>query len=673
MPHRDALCRVTWATTPEATNTATNFYCTTSASALCAGNPSALCRRTDARGITTTSTYDALNRLTGKSYSNGEASVSYFYDQTSYNGLTITNGLGRRTGMSDASGQTAWSYDAMGNVVTEQRTIAGITKTISYTHNLDGALGSITYPSGRTVTYTYDTAGRVATAIDTANSVNYAKGTCGPSADSACYAPHGALASILNGPSGTFGGVTASYSYNNRLLSASSTASSSNGTVLNLSYSYFADANVSTVTNNLNTNRTETVTYDNLNRIATAQSQATSGTDCWGQSYGYDRYGNFLSITVTRCSAPALGVSVNTHNQITNAGFTYDAAGNLTADGTYSYAWNAENHLTSAAGVNYTYDGNLQRTKKSSGTLYWYGVSGEVLAETDLSGNTTAEYVYFEGQRIAGRDSSGAVHYFFADHLGSLRVLTNATGGVERDDDYYAFGGEIVETGTVDDSHKFAGMELDSEDGLYHTLFRQYSPSLGRWLGTDPVRGCAENPQGLNLYPYVRNNPANLIDPRGDQFCDPYFGCYYYYYWFYFRGSITIHFQCPDNKSSCCSYYDNLAANPRASLAERGHARLAKFVCQNTGSDCFDNCVRSCLVSYSQRNCDPLLASYSRLYCREVSAHAACLTLCAFWFAVPGLFSGDPHFTIPVPYPVYINFTVTVPYRCSSTRVGGGL
>jgi len=72
-------------------------------------------------------------------------------------------------------------------------------------------------------------------------------------------------------------------------------------------------------------------------------------------------------------------------------------------------------------------------------------------------------------------------------------------------------------TGTVDDSHRFAGMELDSEHGLYHTLFRQYSPSLGRWLGTDPVRGCAENPQGLNLYPYVRNNPANLIDPRGDQ------------------------------------------------------------------------------------------------------------------------------------------------------------
>jgi len=72
------------------------------------------CRKTDARGITATYTYDAMDRLTGKSYSNGDASVTYYYDQTSYNGLTITNGKGQRTGMSDGSGQTAWSYDTMG-------------------------------------------------------------------------------------------------------------------------------------------------------------------------------------------------------------------------------------------------------------------------------------------------------------------------------------------------------------------------------------------------------------------------------------------------------------------------------------------------------------------------------------------------------------------------------
>ena len=63
-----------------------------------------LITKTDARSIVTTHTYDALHRLTGKTYSNGDPAISYFYDQTSYNGLTITNGKGRRTGMSDAAG-----------------------------------------------------------------------------------------------------------------------------------------------------------------------------------------------------------------------------------------------------------------------------------------------------------------------------------------------------------------------------------------------------------------------------------------------------------------------------------------------------------------------------------------------------------------------------------------
>jgi YD repeat-containing protein len=73
-----------------------------------------------------------LDRLIGKSYSNKDPSVTYYYDQASYNGLTITNGKGQRTGMSDGSGQTAWSYDTMGRTVAEQRTIASVTKTMSF-------------------------------------------------------------------------------------------------------------------------------------------------------------------------------------------------------------------------------------------------------------------------------------------------------------------------------------------------------------------------------------------------------------------------------------------------------------------------------------------------------------------------------------------------------------
>jgi RHS repeat-associated protein len=165
--------------------------------------------------------------------------------------------------------------------------------------------------------------------------------------------------------------------------------------------------------------------------------------------------------------------------------------------------------------VTYTYDGDLRRVKKSGGILYWYcATCGSVLAESDLSGNITSEYALFNRQRIARRDvSSGNVYYIFHDRLGSYRTLTDSSGNVQGESDYYPFGGERVISSTVTDSFRFAGMEWDSEDGLNHTPYRQYTPAQCRWETPDPMRGCTSFPQGQNLYAYVRDNPTNLTDP----------------------------------------------------------------------------------------------------------------------------------------------------------------
>jgi RHS repeat-associated protein len=207
------------------------------------------------------------------------------------------------------------------------------------------------------------------------------------------------------------------------------------------------------------------------------------------------------------------------------AGFTYDAAGDLTADGVNTYSWNAEAHLKSAAGVTYTYDGDLRRVEKSSGTLYWYcATCGNVLAESDLSGNLTSEYAFFGDRRIARRDvSSGNVYYIFSDRLGSYRTLSDSSGNVQGESDYYPFGAERVISSTMTDNFRFAGMEWDSEDGLNHTLYRKYTPAQGRWESPDPVRGCVNFPQGQNLYAYVEDSPTNFTDPNGDQW--PPAGC----------------------------------------------------------------------------------------------------------------------------------------------------
>jgi RHS repeat-associated protein len=222
-------------------------------------------------------------------------------------------------------------------------------------------------------------------------------------------------------------------------------------------------------------------------------------------------------VNVTQCSAPILSLSVNNNNRITNSGFSYDASGDLTSDGVNNYTWNAEALMASANSTNYTYDGDRKRVEKSNGTLYWYGPSGEILEETDLSGNLRHDYIYFAGKRLARQDGTGAttVYYYFQDHLGTGLMMVDGWGHVQQQSVYYPFGGERVITNNVANNYKFTGLERDSETGLDHTLNRQYSSTVGRWLSPDPVRGCVVNPQKFDRYAYVVNNPLSLVDPLG--------------------------------------------------------------------------------------------------------------------------------------------------------------
>jgi RHS repeat-associated protein len=411
------------------------------------------------------------------------------------------------------TGQTAWSYNAGGKVLTEQRSIGGVTKSIGYVYSANGSLAGIYYPEGTySIGYGFDSADQTASVSD-ASLYFYAA--------SSTFTPGGALSTVLLGENLAYGsgstGDTVNYSYDVRFRPSETKAASQSSaqTLLDLSFSYFPNSNLQGVTNNLDNTRTVSYSYDNLNRISSGSSQATSGTNCWGQSFTYDRYANLTGIASTQCGSPTMSVSVNAKNQITNTGYSYDYAGNVTGDGTYTYTWDAENHLTSVNGVGYTYDGDGRRVKKSSGTLYWYGVSGEVLEETDLTGNLQNEYVYFRGRRVGKRDSTGAQYVYLADPLGSTRMITDWHGNVKNSSDYYPFGGERVIASSVTNNYKFTGLQRDSESGLDHTLFRQYSSIFGRWMSPDPVAIGCTNPQSLNRYAYVLNNPTTLADPLG--------------------------------------------------------------------------------------------------------------------------------------------------------------
>ena len=175
---------------------------------------------------------------------------------------------------------------------------------------------------------------------------------------------------------------------------------------------------------------------------------------------------------------------------------------------------------------------------KSSGKLYWYGGGGlDALLETDAAGNTPTEYVFFSGKRAARRDPSGSVFYYFANHLGSANVVTNSAGTIVEDSDYYPFGGERAVVNADPNPYKFTGKERDAESNLDFFIARYYSSAQGRFLTPDEFTGGPvdafssndplppgplpyadiTNPQSLNKYTYVWNNPLEYVDPDGHQ------------------------------------------------------------------------------------------------------------------------------------------------------------
>ena len=199
---------------------------------------------------------------------------------------------------------------------------------------------------------------------------------------------------------------------------------------------------------------------------------------------------------------------------------------------TPTYSYDIENRLTSAAaGYTYVYDGDGKRVKKctnsgcTAGTLYWTGVGSDPLVESALGGSNTEEYIFFNGRRMARAEepvSTTNVHYYFSDHVGSADVITNYQGSVQKESDYYPYGGEIVISGSDINNYKFNGKERDSESGLDNFGARYDSSNLGRfmtpdWAGKPTAVPYAVfgDPQSLNLYGYTRNDPVSRADADG--------------------------------------------------------------------------------------------------------------------------------------------------------------
>jgi RHS repeat-associated protein len=504
-----------------------------------AGN---LATKTDANGTTVTYTYDVLNRLVAIQPPDSEQAITFRYDEG-------TNGKGHLTGRSDRSGTYQYSYAATGNLIKEEKSIDGVTFVTAYTYDPAGILTGITYPSGRTVTYGLDTAGRI-------SKVTTAKdGTTHTLAQNIAALPFGPITQLTYG-SGTT--LTRSFDELYRITSISS------GSVQNLSYIREAAGNITAITDNLNPSKTQSFAYDDLYRLVGA-------TGPYGKiAYTYDAVGNRLSKTTDgQTDTYTYEQGTNRLRAIEGARakiFTYDPNGNTLSENERAYSYNQHNRLMSISQngsslTEYAYNGEGQRVKKSTQDetrLFHYDLSGHLIAETDDEGDIVAEYAYLGDQPLAmigerevrnvqqeqgaascfvsqaswaaplQQESSmqEAIYYFLTDHLGTPQVMTDDTGTVVWRASYKPFGqAEVDSNSTVVNNLRFPGQYFDEEIGLHYNYFRYYHPQFGRYVEPDPLKEFLilsrhSNPKQplksvgrFGLYGYVLNNPINLVDP----------------------------------------------------------------------------------------------------------------------------------------------------------------
>ena len=420
-------------------------------------------------------------------------------------------------------------FDALGRVLRKYQQTDSVNYLVEASYSV-GLMTSETYPSvpgagdRRTITYTPDAAGRLASL--NSNATTYAPGA---SVSSIGYASQNALNTETYG-----NGLIHAINYNNRLQANEvKLGTSGNPTsVIDLNYNY------GTTNNNGNVQSmtyaggglsyTQSFTYDSLNRLQTTQENSGSS---WSQTNGYDQYGNrWIDYGGGNHN---LAFSATT-NRITTSGFTYDSAGNLLNDSIHAYTYDAETKISKVDSVTaYVYDGAGQRVRKLVGenTRFVYGIGGELIAEFDGStGNLKKEYVYGGATLITIEPTavnSNGTQYSTDDNLGSPRVITNSSAGVVSRHDYLPFGGELgagvggrttamgFSNSGDNNRKKFTQQERDNETGLDYMHARYYANTQGRFTSPDSLLGSIANPQTLNRYAYVGNNPPNSTDPTG--------------------------------------------------------------------------------------------------------------------------------------------------------------
>ncbi|MFL6253575.1 MAG: RHS repeat domain-containing protein [Pyrinomonadaceae bacterium] len=502
----------------------------------------------DARHVVTQYRYDRIGRSYQVTYSDGTPTVTNRYDQprtdappageaavTFYNKGRLTEVTTAPVG-SIPQTQQLYDYDQMGQARRQQQVVGANTYDLRYDYSIGGALLSERYPSGRTVSLSYDDAGRLLGAG--AGGTSYASGMT--------YKPHGGLESMALGNGAVF-----SLSYSDARLQLSGISLTQGATTIQrYEYKYGRvdmatgsvdetkdDGLIARVEGYIGAERQwqQRFDYDSIGRLKAGAEYygAALQNRSYLLNYDYDAFGNrYQQATRNQGNNVAqTWVELGDFNPATNrftSGVTYDDAGNVTQDARFrllKFQYDANDRLkrsstlADANAVDSVYDGAGQRLASVADNavtrVFVYDAFGALVAEY---GQTSAP--------------PGGTHYVMTDQQGTPRVVMRAApvNGelVEARRDYLPFGEDApsslgprspAQGYAADDRlrQKYAGMEQDDATGMNHTLWREYDNRSGRWTAPDPYGGSlvVSNPQSFNRYNYVNNDPVNQTDAAG--------------------------------------------------------------------------------------------------------------------------------------------------------------